>query len=115
MLKLAKFYILNMSSLLCANHISGYTKQTRLLPGVEPEFQKTSCLGKAVKQQLFVFQSPEFAFKSAELSLFRQKEKQQNKSHCTPQNKTQARALVENESKQPQTLSSIFWDYAFHY
>lgn len=57
MLKLAKFYILNMSSLLCANHISGYTKQTRLLPGVEPEFQKTSCLGKAVKQQLFFFKA----------------------------------------------------------
>lgn len=114
MLKLAKFYILNMNSLLCANHISGYTKQTKLLPGVEPEFRRLLVWGKQLKQQLF-FQSPEFAFKSAELALFRQKEKQQDKSHCTPQNKTQARALAENESKQPQTLSSIFGDYAFHY
>lgn len=57
MLKLAKFYILNMSSLLCANHISGYTKQTRLLPGVEPEFRRLLVWGKQLSSNFLFFKA----------------------------------------------------------
>lgn len=46
MLKLAKFYILNMNSLLCANRISGYTKQTKILTGVQPPNSGDFLLGE---------------------------------------------------------------------
>lgn len=70
MLILAKFYILNMNSSLGANHIS---KQHQSNEKAVSEHsvcgQETPCLGQVV-EALNLFQSQEFVFNHAELSLF---------------------------------------------